>query len=363
MKKADFIVNFVYCLIMVSYLFAIVIFELPAEALNLLYVFLLFVPFQALLKKFFVVKRKVSHNNIIMDDQSFLERPYRTNNPYIDILKRNCRLLFIPAKFGFLIGIVLMIIGQFYFNLLFAILALLLVLMSPICAKKYKSKYDELENLYKTEIEYMFQEYLPDLHYSPFEGISESEYKFADFNHFDLFESEDYIYGKMLNRTFVISEVTTYYKVEDKNNKVEYVQNFQGTCGIINVFPPIPSFIYLVTPGFGIDVNGFKITTDNYEFNNNYDIFTNNELLATRLLTPTYMQKITDFRKKFGVYLELKVHYDVVFFRFHTGNLFAPNIFNQKEEDKNFAIYYQMILRMKEIMEETVKVLDSFSSY
>ena len=354
MKKEDFIVNFIYCTIMVSYLFIVVFFELPPESLSLLFLFLLFVPLQNYIRKNFQSKKSVSYNNILLD-KTFLERPFRTNNPQINTLKRQCRILYLPSKFGFVVYMILLIIGEFsrgIITVIFLPLAMLIFVLTPFLSKMYKKKYEELENLYKTEIEFMFQEYLPDMNYSPFDGISEDYYRFANFSDFDLFESEDYIYGKMYDRNFVISEVNTFIRNEDDNGKVTYTKEFQGTCGIINIVPPIASFIYLVTPGFGIDISGLKITTDNYEFDKNYDIFTNNELIATRLLTPEFMQKVLDFKKKFGIYVEIKIHYDVVFFRFHTGNLFAPTIFNQQNEDKNFAVYFQLIKNMKELMED-----------
>lgn len=365
MKKEDFIVNFIYCTIMVLYLFIIVIFNFPPESIYVFFLFLLFVPLQSYIKKNFQNKKRVNYNNILLDEV-FLDRPYRTNNPQIDALKKQCRMLYIPSRFGFVFYMLFIIAYRHVyseFKIIFIIFASIIFFFIPILSKLYKKKYDELENLYKTEIEFMFQNYLPDMNYSPFEGISEENYRFANFSEFDLFESEDYIYGKMHNRNYVISEVCTYIRHEDENGKVSYTQEFQGTCGIINIVPPIASFIYIVTPDFGVDVNGFKITTDNYEFNNNYDIFTNNELIATMLLTPKFMQKILDFRKKLGIYVEVKIHYDVVFFRFHTGNLFAPTIWNQNNEDKNFAMYFQLIKNMKELMSDAVKILDELSPY
>lgn len=361
MKKEDFIINFIYCTIMVAYLFIVVYFQLPVEALYLLFAFLAFVPLQIFLKKFFVAKKSVTYNSLLVD-KNFLERPFKTTNPYIHTLKKRCQLLYIPSKFGFVIAMVLFIITQYISSVILCTIGLILLFSIPIWAKKFKATYEELENLYKTEIELMFSEYLPNMHYNAFDGIKEEDYRFANFNEFDLFESEDYVYGEIEKRNFVISEVSTYIRQEDEHGKVSYVLDFQGTCGIINVIPPINSFIYLVTPGFGLDIHGLKITTDNNKFNDNYDIFTGSEFLATMLLTPSYMQKLLDFRDKFGVYVELKVHYDVIFFRFHTGNLFAPSVFG-KNEDKEFAMYFQMIYEIHELMEQTVKILDKLNSY
>ena len=123
--------------------------------------------------------------------------------------------MYIPAKFGLLFTMIFLIIGEITdaaSNIIFVVLGLILVFSIPALSKMYKKKYEELENLYKTEIEFMFQEYLPDMHYSPFEGISEDNYRFANFSDFDLFESEDYIYGKMDDRNFIISEVSTYIR-------------------------------------------------------------------------------------------------------------------------------------------------------
>jgi hypothetical protein len=251
---------------------------------------------------------------------------------------------------------------QFSDSIFLYLLITLLAISIPVFTKLYKYNYETLENLYKTEIELMFQEYIPEMNYNAFDGIREEDYKFADFSKFDLFESEDYIYGITQNRDFSISEVSTYIKHEDENGKVSYTLDFQGTCGIINIMPPINSFIYLIAPGLSISINGLKVTVDNYKFNSNYDIFTNSELATNLLLTPSYMQKLLDFREKFGVYVEIKIHYDVVFFRFHTGNLFAPSIFG-KDEDKEFALYFQMIYQIYELMNDTVKVLDKIGTY
>ena len=318
-----------------------------------------------MLKRIFVVKKKVNYREFNFDND-FLDRPFKPQDSYTTVLKNKCRLFYILSIIGSLVAVVLFVVVNWFLGsgvvkLILMLLFIVLMACIPLWSKLYKSYFEQLENQYKLEIEYMFMNYLPALTYSPFSGISESDYRFASFEPFDLFESEDYIHGRTLDRNFVISEVTTYVRHEDEDGKVSYSVNFQGTCGIINIVPPINSFIYLVTPGFVLDIGGFKIDTDNYEFNANYDVFTNNEFLSLQLLTPNYMNKILDFRKKFGVYVEVKVHYDVVFFRFHTGNLFAPTLFNQENENKNFAYYFQLIKEIEELMKETVTVLDKLS--
>ena len=361
MSIHDFIVSVVYALGMVGYLVLCMVFDLPSEAFNLFYIFILFIPLQKFMKKFFVSKRTVGYNKTLIDSR-FSERPFRTSTPYIHILKRRCRFFFFPAKYGLIMIMICLMSMQFSDSIFLYLLITLLAISIPVFTKLYKYNYETLENLYKTEIELMFQEYIPEMNYYAFDGIREEDYKFADFSKFDLFESEDYIYGTTQNRDFSISEVSTYIKHEDENGKVSYTLDFQGTCGIINIMPPINSFIYLVAPGLSISINGLKVTVDNYKFNSNYDIFTNSELATNLLLTPSYMQKLLDFREKFGVYVEIKIHYDVVFFRFHTGNLFAPSIFG-KDEDKEFALYFQMIYQIYELMNDTVKVLDKIGTY
>lgn len=367
MKKEDIITTLVYCLIMVITMTILFFLNMPTLFSITLFGFIFFAAFSNILKKFFVVKKKVNYKEFNFDND-FLDRPFKPVDSHTIYLKNKCRIYYILSMFGIVIGIGLVVIANFLLEdgllkFIITIILLFLMLLVPLWRKYYKAYYEKLENQYKTEIECMFLYYLPSLTYSPFTGISESDYRFASFEHFDLFESEDQIYGRLTDRNFVISEVTTYLRHEDDNGNVSYSVNFQGTCGIINILPPINSFIYLVTPGFGLDIGGFKVDTDNYEFNANYDIFTNNEFLSLQLLTPSYMNKILDFRKKFGVYVEVKVHYDVVFFRFHTCNLFAPTLFNQKNENKNFAYYFQLIKEIEELMKETVEVLDKLSPF
>lgn len=365
MKKGDIITTLVYCLIMVIALVILVLLNMPTLFSIALYGFLFFAAFSNIFKKFFVVKKKVNYRDFNFDND-FLDRPFKPHDSYTTSLKNRCRFYYILLVGSVILAIGLFIIANYLlsYGMLQSILLLvgcLLIILIPVWKRYYNAYFEHLENQYKLEIEYMFLSYLPSLNYSPFSGISESDYKFASFEPFDLFESEDQIHGRLTDRDFVISEVTTYLRHEDEDGKVSYSVNFQGTCGIINIMPPINSFIYLVTPGFVLDIGGFKIDTDNYEFNANYDIFTNNEFLSLQLLTPSYMNKILDFRKKFGVYVEVKVHYDVVFFRFHTGNLFAPTLFNQKNENKNFAYYFQLIQEIEELMKDTVEVLDKLS--
>ena len=202
---------------------------------------------------------------------------------------------------------------------------------------------------YKNDIvKKAIESYDPNLCYSPRKGISRERYQFANFERFDKFRSEDLIEGTILNQAFVMSDVRTSNVSNDEDRRETKI--FEGSVSYVNLNKNINCFIYIIDNKLKLFNNDYHMTIDNEAFEKKYDVYSDNQVLAMRILTPSVTNSILDLEKKTGIYTEIKIYHDIVYFRFYTGDIFHPIIFNASLEAKNLAFSIQLLMSIKDIM-------------
>lgn len=202
--------------------------------------------------------------------------------------------------------------------------------------------------------------YDKDLKYMPNNGIQKDIYKTAKFEYFDRYSTEDLIVGKICGLDFALADVHTEDESRDSDGDTTYTTIFRGPVAVVELNKLSDLVIHVSNNQLKLFRGNEYVELDNQAFEEKFDLFTNNDVTAMRILTPTLTTKILEMHDKFGFFYEIKLIDGLVFFRFHSDTLFNANPGNIEKEATDIAFYFNMLDGMKNIMEEIIKALNEF---
>ncbi len=194
------------------------------------------------------------------------------------------------------------------------------------------------KDVFKNKIIYpMIQHILPDSEYYPLSGMSRAEYFKGEWENCDVFDSEDKIVTKIkiddnneMKASLVMSEVHTRNKHKDSEGRTSYTTLFYGIAGQVNLPKDIGCYIKVVDNKFNLFFkNHDKLEMDMAEFEKVFDVETDNKIKAMQILTADIMTDLLDLVNSSKVKFEFYIKNDVMYIRFHTGEMFEPNIFGK----------------------------------
>lgn len=227
----------------------------------------------------------------------------------------------------------------------------LLTLLLSITTSKYNKHYKN--EIIKETIE----KEIPNLTYNGFQGIQEHIYRYANFESYDKYESEDLIEGTIKDIPFFLSDAHTYDETTDDEGDTHYITQFQGAFAYIKNNKNINNFIHIINNAlFNSKKN--KVTIDNDEFEKIYDIYGSDEVLTARILTPDITTLILELRNKYNIHLEIKLINEHIFFRFYTKDLFEPHILNPQKEATEAKKYFVIIKNIMIIIENILNIIE-----
>lgn len=227
-------------------------------------------------------------------------------------------------------------------------------------SKKY---HEEYINLFYNEIIFnLIKKYNENLSYDHYSGILRSIYDEARMDFYDRYNSEDLITGTILGHPFWMGDVHTEDRREDSDGDTYYVTSFLGTFAYIDLDKEIISYLCICSNRLKIFNSGTYVSIDNDEFEKKYDVFSDDEILAMRLLTPAVTSKILELEEKTGIYSEIKIVKKRVYIRLRTGDNFGLVVGNQNDDAKVLASYIGKIDSIVMIMENFIKELESLNN-
>ena len=209
--------------------------------------------------------------------------------------------------------------------------------------------------LYKEKImKCALHEFDSDLTYYPESGIPLELYKLANFESFDVYKSEDRINGKIAGLDFIMADVHVQDRRTDSDGDTHYVTLFDGPVAILDLPTPLNFNISILSNIASIFDKSNKVEIDNPQFEEIYNVYSNDQISTMKFLTPSITTKLIDLFNKYGFHFELKIFDNHVYFRFHSGNLFVPNPKDAREEAIGVALYFEILQGIKEIMNEVI---------
>ena len=141
-------------------------------------------------------------------------------------------------------------------------------------------------------------------------GIHPETYNKADFEKYDRYSSQDLIKGILESNTpFNLAEILTQKRVQDDDGHIYYQNVFNGLFMDAKLTKNINSTIYFKKdkennsflnkiPLFNSPLNKMKIELDSPEFEEVFDVFSDNRMLTMQILSVDIMQMIVEFKQE-----------------------------------------------------------------
>jgi len=222
-----------------------------------------------------------------------------------------------------------------------------------ICFNKKSRIYTKMfkENVIKTFV----KEYSSNLDFIPYRGISRHIYSEGEFEHFDIFDSEDNIIGTLENGNVMnMSEVHTQDEYTDSDGDTQRTTLFHGLFAVVELQKLVNANIKIRKDKLLFEGKN-KVEMDSGEFEKIYTVFSTNNIIAMQLLTADIMQMFIDFKIENKIMPELTIKGNKMYIRFHTGNVFEANILKKALDFDTLARYYNIITFTLKLTEKMIK--------
>lgn len=265
-------------------------------------------------------------------------------DPELSKLRKECKTYSTIGTVMSIFGFVTFFIGGIVSMVLFVCGIIVANVKKGAYSKKYK------EDIMKSAL----KEYDSELTYYPEGCIPEPQYELANFESYDTYHSEDRINGSINGYDFIMADVHVQDRREDSDGDTHYVTLFNGPVAILTLPEYIDLDLAIVNNKIKL-FNGTRVEIDNPEFEEIYDVFSNDQVTAMRVLTPAVTTKILDMYTKYEFHFEVKIIKNQLYFRFHCGELFEPNPSDVHAEAIGVAMYFEILNGIKEIMGEIIE--------
>ena len=212
--------------------------------------------------------------------------------------------------------------------LTYAIIILVPIIYNNIVKKRNKKPSINDITIYKDK----YKEKIAPEFLKQFEGIPREIYDMAEFEMYDTYESEDMMDIMLKNDCRAkMAEVLTTYISEGRKGRIYHKILFAGIFALIETPKKFKEELY-VKQDEELTVRSItpkceKIQLDSPEFEQYFDIYGTNKIVAMQLLTADIMQMLIDFRKDTGIEFDFAIKNNRIFLRFEGGGLFEiPNL-------------------------------------
>ena len=178
------------------------------------------------------------------------------------------------------------------------------------------------------------------LKYQPLGADIENKYKIGMFEYYDIFFSEDYIYGDGIE----IAEVRTEREeIDELGVKRKYII-FQGLFSCFETSKFVSRDIEIVfDEGLDTRISSSKIAMDSAEFEKYFDVYGAEKIEIMQILTADVMEAIIKVKKKCKCKFSIKFVGNKILFRAYTGNIFESEKLGEEFNIDHLKYYYDII--------------------
>ena len=240
---------------------------------------------------------------------------------------------------------------------IFLVIIVLFYLFFESKIKNYKNKY---LNLNKEQIIPEFIKLVNNkLEYSA-SDISlytiEHDYLRANFDKesYRLFKADDYISGFLDDETFVeMCDLT----IQSHNENECRHDIFRGMFVQAKYNKNIGAYMKVSLNKLKSFNSKDKVEMDSSEFEEYFDIYSDNKIVAMQILTSDIMQFLTDFYIKYKINYEIVFRNDTLYMRFFTGSMFEPTLLKNAMDKELLYMYYFIMNFIMDILKKVNKTL------
>ena len=188
----------------------------------------------------------------------------------------------------------------------------------------------------------------PNISYRSNKSMERRAYIDGQFESFDVYSSNDDIVGYINNYQFELANVHTEDEHTDSDGHTTYTTVFKG----LYAFMPLPNTYEIemflrkdikdtrkIFKKSGKSFENLYTKLDSSEFENKFDVYTNNKIFAAKILTHDIMQLMVDYVEKYGIPFEFTIKNNYFYIRFPGYDLFEPVIKKDKPALDKAVLY------------------------
>lgn len=243
--------------------------------------------------------------------------------------------------------------------IIFAAFFIFILVINILTTIKYKKMFREIiikkmVNLYNINLEYFLNK-----------GIVETEYNESGFyKEFDKYHSENLISGRIFNKYFLKMAQVTTKKVEilkDDKGRITGKQDhivFNGLYGEVNIKDLDKLEIEVAPNTIKSKYKSSRIEMDSAEFENKYDIFSNNKIKALEIFSSEVIDKMNEFRANMGKTIQIRIKNGKLFFNVYLGEIFEPPKLKNSIDYDVLYKYFKIIDQPISLLIEILKNID-----
>ena len=188
----------------------------------------------------------------------------------------------------------------------------------------------------------------PNISYRSNKSMERRAYIDGQFESFDVYSSNDDIVGYINNYQFELANVHTEDEHTDSDGHTTYTTVFKG----LYAFMPLPDTYEIemflrkdikdtrkIFKKSGKSFENLYTKLDSSEFENKFDVYTNNKIFAAKILTHDIMQLMGDYVEKYEIPFEFTIKNNYFYIRFPGYDLFEPVIKKDKPALDKAVLY------------------------
>ncbi len=178
---------------------------------------------------------------------------------------------------------------------------------------------------------------------------------------FNRWDAEDAIHGNITDNLHLeLAELSIDHESGSRKNRTT-INIFKGLFARVERKENFNTIIKVLNDKNKASVsnqdNLSEVKMDSTEFENMFNVYSNNPVVAMRVLTSDIMEKIIDFEKRLNIHYELYISGAEIYMRLFTKELFEPSIFNKDKEKKNMRMYYEILNLVIDMSKELDKII------
>ena len=225
-----------------------------------------------------------------------------------------------------------------------------------------KPKKKNYNQLFKEKIiTTLVSSYDSNLIFSREKSISENLYNRGLFEIYDIYSSDDLVYGKISGIIdFEMGDIVTQNKQTDSEGNTTVYTVFRGLFSSAKLDKNIKNTIKIRSNkgniGIGLSKK-YQLHMDSIEFEKYFDIYSSDQILAMRVLTSDIMDYMVSFTTENKVKFEITISDEKLYIRIHCKNMFEGSVFKNSIDVNTLKQYYTYLNFMCELNKKFYKVI------
>lgn len=264
--------------------------------------------------------------------------------------KENNRYKFNISIVIFLITTMMLIVAGAVFDIMniagvIILLGILFALpiLSILTLCNYKESSKQRIAIKKAIINIMIKSFENDIEYYPEEGISTEIYDNVNVEQYNYYYSNHLMSLKINNNhELQMAETQSWYERSNSKGERKITNHFKGTFANLNTPKSFSEMIYIkrgILNGLVHDEKNLPdkvmaVELDSQEFEEKFDVYASNKIIAMQLLTSDVMILLNDFYKYMQREFEIIIKNDNIYIKILNGVTFSNSLIKDNELDK-----------------------------